>query len=250
MQDKNYREYHRSRTLSWRKNNRERSRELSKDQWKNMNDEQRARRKQNKRRQYHRDPEKSRSTQRQWRVENRDRATARQKAWLAKATPEQLEKIRDARRRWRQENRERRKELSKTPKAKETRRRYLRKKWREDPQHKLGLALRNRVNKVLAGRAKAGSAIKFLGCTIEELRSHLESLFLDGMGWDNWGLGPGTWQIDHIVALALHDLTDPEQLAIVCHWSNLMPRWHQDHARKTVADTVLIRRKQKAAKGK
>ena len=101
------------------------------------------------------------------------------------------------------------------------------------------------MNGALKRRVKKGSAVKFLGCTIEQLRKHLESLFIDGMTWDNWGHGPGAWQIDHVVPIALHDVTDPEQLAIVCHWSNLMPIWDEVHKRKTVVDTAKIREARK-----
>jgi hypothetical protein len=245
MKDASYREYHRSRTASWREANPEAVRAIQRKHWQTLNDEQRERRRQLKRRLYHTDLTRSRAIQRQWRADNRDRAIARARAYVASLSPEKREHFRQMQRKWRQKNKARRREQSKTPQAKATRRHYLRQRWRDDPQHKLGLALRNRLNKAIRGNAKAGSAVRHLGCKIEELREHLESLFQDGMGWDNWGLGPGTWQIDHVAPLALHDLTDPEQLAIVCHWSNLMPTWHEAHIRKTVADTAKIRQRKR-----
>lgn len=245
MKDSAYREYHRSRTARWRKANPDAVRAIHRKHWENLNEEQRKRRRELKRRLYHADLERSRSLQRRWRAENRDRAIARARDYVSRLSPEKREHLKQMQREWRQRNSERRREASKTPEAKATRRRYLKRRWREDPQHKLGLILRNRLNRALSGQAKAGSAVRHLGCNIEELREHLESLFQEGMGWDNWGLGPGTWQIDHVAPLAIHDLTDPEQLAIVCHWSNLMPTWHEDHARKTVVDTAAIRRRKR-----
>jgi hypothetical protein len=243
MQEETYQQYHRTRTARWRKENPKTVKQFYRRYWASMNEEQRSRRRANKRRQYHADVERSREQQRQWRAENHEHAKARARAYVARLTPEQQARYKEMQRQWRQQNKEHRRQQSKTPQAKATRRRYLRRRWRDDPQHKLGLILRNRINKAISGRAKAGSAVRHLGCTIEELREHLESLFQDGMGWDNWGVGPGTWQIDHVEPLALHDLTDPEQLAIVCHWSNLMPTWHEDHAEKTVADVKAIRAK-------
>jgi hypothetical protein len=245
MQDAAFREYHRERTARWRKANPSAVSVIQRRHRQNLNDEQRERRRELKRRLYHADLERSRDLQRRWRAENRGRAIARARAYVSKLSPEKREHLKRMQREWRQRNKERRREASKTPEAKATRRRYLKRRWREDPQHKLGLILRNRLNKALSGRAKAGSAVRYLGCSIEELREHLESLFQEGMGWDNWGLGPGTWQIDHIAPLAIHDLTDPEQLAIVCHWSNLMPTWHEVHARKTAVDTAAIRRRKR-----
>lgn len=243
MQEEDYRQYHRTRTALWRMANPEAVKQFYRRHWASRNEEQRSRRRANKRKQYHADVERSREQQRQWRAANVEHAKARARAYVARLTPEQQAHYREMQRQWRQQNKEHRREQSKTPQAKATRRRYLRRRWRDDPQHKLGLILRNRLNKAISGSAKAGSAVRHLGCTVEELREHLESLFQDGMGWDNWGVGPGTWQIDHIAPLALHDLTDPKQLSIVCHWSNLMPTWHEDHAQKTVADTAKIRRK-------
>jgi hypothetical protein len=243
MGSETYREYHRSRTERWRKEHPERVKAIQRKHRAGLTEEERSRRREYKRQLYHADIEHSRALARKWRTANRDRAIARARAYVASLPPEKREYYREKQREWRQRNKEYRRELSKTPQAKATRRRYLRRRWRDDPQHKLGLILRNRLNKAISGQAKAGSAVRHLGCTIEELREHLESLFQDGMGWDNWGVGPGTWQIDHISPLALHDLTDPEQLSLVCHWSNLMPTWHEDHAKKTVADTAKIRRK-------
>jgi hypothetical protein len=246
MGDATYREYHRSRTERWRKANPARSKEIQRRHRAGLTEEERARRREYKRRLYHADVEHSRELARKWRAENHERALARARAYVASLPKEKREHYREKQREWRLRNKEYRREQSKTPQAKATRQRYLRRRWREDPQHKLGLILRNRLNKAISGHAKAGSAVRHLGCTIEELREHLESLFQDGMGWDNWGVGPGTWQIDHIAPLALHDLTDPEQLAIVCHWSNLMPTWHEEHAEKTTKDVKAIRKKKRA----
>jgi len=246
--DASYRDYHRERTSRWAKENPDAIRAFQRKYRQNLSEEQQEHRRALKRRLYHADIDRSREQQRQWREKNKARAIARAKAYVASLSPEKKEYYRQKQIEWRKENREHRREQSKTPQAKATRRRYLRKRWREDPQHKLGLILRNRINKALSSKAKAGSAVRYLGCSIKELREHLESLFSEGMTWDNWGVGDGTWQIDHISPVGMFDLTDPEQLAVVCHWSNLMPTWHEDHARKTVADTVAIRRRKRLKK--
>jgi hypothetical protein len=60
----------------------------------------------------------------------------------------------------------------------------------------------------LKNNSKRGSAVKDLGCSIEELKIYLESKFLPGMSWDNWS--PDGWHIDHIKPLSKFDLTDRE----------------------------------------
>lgn len=58
--------------------------------------------------------------------------------------------------------------------------------------------------------------------------SHLESLFKPGMSWENHG----EWHIDHILPLASFDLTDEQQAAKACHYTNLQPLWASENMSK------------------
>jgi hypothetical protein len=69
--------------------------------------------------------------------------------------------------------------------------------------------------------AKAGSAVRDLGCTIPELMVYLEARFQEGMSWENYG----AWHLDHIKPLVLFDLTDREQFLQAAHYTNLQPLW-------------------------
>ena len=99
-----------------------------------------------------------------------------------------------------------------------------------DFQYKLKIGLRDRLRKALHGNYKNGSAVKDLGCSIDELKIHLESKFQSGMSWDNYGFYG--WHIDHIVPLASFDLTDRKQFLEVCHYTNLQPLWAKDNLSK------------------
>lgn len=101
-----------------------------------------------------------------------------------------------------------------------------------DINFRLRLALRTRICSVLKGKVKHGSAVKDLGCSIEFLRSHLESQFKPGMSWDNYGNKVGQWSIDHIYPLSKVDLTDREQFLMVCNYKNLRPMWHTENISK------------------
>jgi hypothetical protein len=104
---------------------------------------------------------------------------------------------------------------------------YKRKKLSEDLCYKLKHRIRNRFKMALKNNSKSGSAIQLLGCTIDELKRHLESKFLMGMNWSNYG--NNGWHIDHIIPLSKFNLTDIRQLKIVCHYSNLQPLWEKDN---------------------
>ena len=103
-------------------------------------------------------------------------------------------------------------------------------KFEEDIQYKLGVQLRKRLNMAIRNRAKAGSAVKELGCSIEFLVAHLESQFEPGMTWENWGLHG--WHLEHIYPLAKADLSDPYEFAIVVNWRNLKPMWAKENIAK------------------
>lgn len=125
-----------------------------------------------------------------------------------------------------------RKEYSKQyytdPKKREERKIKYQKRLKEDLNFQLGKYLRNRLYSAIKGKIKIGSAVKDLGCTVEELKTHLESLFQPRMSWDNYG----AWHIDHIKPLASFNLEDPEQVKVACHYSNLQPLWAEDNLKK------------------
>jgi len=103
-------------------------------------------------------------------------------------------------------------------------------RFKTDIQFKLGKTLRSRLNKVLKRNLKSGSAVKDLGCTVDELKIYLESKFQKGMSWDNWTTDG--WHIDHIRPLSSFDLTIKEQLLQAVHYTNLQPLWAKDNFSK------------------
>lgn len=101
---------------------------------------------------------------------------------------------------------------------------------KSDINFKLVKQCRIRLNMALKNRQKSGSAVRDLGCSIEQLKQHLESKFQPGMTWDNWSRDG--WHIDHIIPLCYVDLTDREQFLKACHYTNLQPLWAKDNYRK------------------
>ena len=85
--------------------------------------------------------------------------------------------------------------------------------------------LRDRTRAAFKGRGwiKAGASEKLLGTSFKSAVSHIESKFLDGMSWENRSL----WHIDHIIPLA--SAKTPEELAVLCKYTNLQPLWAVDN---------------------
>ena len=108
---------------------------------------------------------------------------------------------------------------------------YKKLKLKTNIQFKLADALRNRLYNAIKRGYKAGSAVRDLGCTIDELKIWIENKFQPGMSWDNWAYRG--WHIDHKLALANFDLTSREQFLIACHYTNLQPMWWDENIRKS-----------------
>ncbi len=75
---------------------------------------------------------------------------------------------------------------------------------------------------------KSGHTIDLLGCSIEFLKKRFESMFTEGMTWENYG----KWHIDHIIPCSIFDLTKPEAQAFCFHYTNLQPLWAKDNLKK------------------
>jgi len=107
---------------------------------------------------------------------------------------------------------------------------YFRRRLETDILFRLSCSLRSRLVHAIKNNQKSGSAVRDLGCSIEELKSYLESKFQPGMTWENYGLYG--WHIDHIQPLSKFDLGNPEQFKVACHYTNLQPLWAEENLKK------------------
>lgn len=109
---------------------------------------------------------------------------------------------------------------------------YERKRRAEDPKYRLGIRTRTAVWQLLKERniTKTNKTFALLGYTIEELMNHLESLFTDGMTWDNYG----EWHVDHKKPMTLFDFTSTDDEGFKECWKldNLQPLWANENLSK------------------
>ena len=163
-------------------------------------------------------------------VKNKTRILAVSSEYRAK----NKEKIKIAQMAYREKNRERLNawQLEYQKKNKEKINKYAldyhHKRYRSDPVYALSRIARRRVTLAFAnnGYSKKGLTKDMLGCTFEELKDHLESMFSDGMSWEN----RGEWHIDHVIPLASAD--SEEAVIKLCHYTNLQPLWAFDNYSK------------------
>lgn len=140
---------------------------------------------------------------------------------------------------WRTENidtarkfsRESVQEWRKKKSSKKKMRNYMR-EYQRKTRPRLARNFRSRISISLRKKKapRLGKALRLLNYSIDDLRAHLEKLFLPGMSWENYG----EWEIDHrkpIVSFSFSSPTDPEFLEC---WSlsNLQPLWAKDNRSK------------------
>ena len=80
------------------------------------------------------------------------------------------------------------------------------------------------------GYVKKQKTIQYFGCTLDELKIHLQSKFKHGMNWNNYG---PVWEVDHIVPCDSFDLTDDYQVRLCNHYTNLQPMLKHLNRRKS-----------------
>ena len=76
------------------------------------------------------------------------------------------------------------------------------------------------------GKPKENNTIDLLGYSAIELKEHIESIFTEGMSWDNHG----EWHIDHIIPVSSFDKS--EKMSVVNSLDNLQPLWAKDNLSK------------------
>jgi len=158
--------------------------------------------------------------------ENKARISKTKKIYYAKHRKQAIERSTS----WNKKNNERRREIAGKwdRENRKQRNEYERCRLQNDPQYKLVKSLRHRLYLALKGKCRAAPALKLVGCSLEELMDHLESMFSENMSWDNHG----EWHIDHIKPLSGFDLSDAIQQREAMNWKNLQPLWASDNARK------------------
>ena len=165
-----------------------------------------------------------------WRAKNPERVKKIKALWFV----ENFERVKQNSVNWRAKNPERVKQNTVNWKAKNPEyttaynNTYHKQRKAKDPLYRLHCNMRsmgNRVVKQLALGKKPANTFTWVGCTAEELKTRFESLFTEGMTWENYG----EWHVDHIRPVSSFA---PEEWEQINHYTNLQPLWAKDNLLK------------------
>ena len=109
---------------------------------------------------------------------------------------------------------------------------YRKERAKRDPlfaaKEKLRKAVQSSFQRIK--KNKPANTLTLLGCTWEEAKAHIEALWVEGMSWNNHGVGDGCWNIDHVRPVASFG---EDELHLMNLIENLQPLWSEDNLRKS-----------------
>ena len=92
---------------------------------------------------------------------------------------------------------------------------------KNNPSFKIMSNMGNQLRAAIKDKnKKTCSSLQYLGCSIEEWRTYLESKFTKNMNWENHGV---VWDIDHIIPLSSFDFTIEDNIYKAFNYTNTQP---------------------------
>lgn len=110
---------------------------------------------------------------------------------------------------------------------------WKKRKLQTDPRFRIQNNLRATFRSALKHGYKYSSIFDILGCSLDEFKLYIESLWSEGMTWENWGMGDDKWHIDHIIPVSVFDMMDFEEQKRCWNYTNLRPLWQKDNLEKS-----------------
>lgn len=111
-------------------------------------------------------------------------------------------------------------------KKREYDKKYLKQKRDTNEYYRLVRTITSCMRCLVTKQWKGSKYEKYLGCSVQYFREYIESLFQEGMNWENYGDHRNNgWSIDHIVPISKFDLMDEEQRYKCFNYRNTQPLW-------------------------
>lgn len=96
--------------------------------------------------------------------------------------------------------------------------------------HRIVTSQRGRYCKLVPVQHRYNPLLKIIGCSKEEFKEHIESLFDETMSWELFL--DNKIHLDHIVPCAYFDLTKEEDQNICFNYRNIQPLHYKDNIKK------------------
>lgn len=96
--------------------------------------------------------------------------------------------------------------------------RLYKQKRRLDPEYKLKENLRTYFYRTITN--KSNSVFKYLGCSTNEFKIHIEQQFDENMNWGNYG---SYWEVDHINPIENYNFDNENEIYECWNYINLQP---------------------------
>lgn len=113
---------------------------------------------------------------------------------------------------------------------------YNKRRIAENPTIAIAERVRGRIKDAFRrmGYTKKSKTSEIIGCSFDELKSHIERQFMRGMNWEN----RNKWHIDHIIPLS--SAKNEDDVIKLSHFTNLRPLWAKENQRKNAKILHLL----------
>jgi hypothetical protein len=122
---------------------------------------------------------------------------------------------------------------------------YRKSRYKIDPAYKIKRNVCKRIWNGLMGISKQASSMKLLGCDFIFFKQYLESQFIIGMTWQNYGR---VWEIDHIKPIASFNLINSDEQFKCLNYLNQRPLWKTTQIARQFGDMISIGNLEKGGK--
>jgi hypothetical protein len=105
---------------------------------------------------------------------------------------------------------------------------YIKNRIEVDSLFKLKTRIRQLLSNSIRGKGytKKSKSSDILGISFDDFKNYIESLFIDGMSWDNYG----EWHLDHKIPISW--AKSEQEVYELNHYSNFQPLWADDNLLK------------------
>jgi hypothetical protein len=163
-------------------------------------------------------------------IDNKDKYSKRNKEnYIANQ-----EKRKEKQKKYNLANKDKRIEYNQSPNIKEKNKQYVKQYSRSTPEKHLATNMRCSISMRLReiNSTKDQKTLDIVGLkSWEDFKKYIESLFTEGMNWENYGNKIETdWSIDHIIPIS--HATTLEDVKKLNYYTNLRPMWHLDNIKK------------------